>query len=590
MKYTRKILSLLLALIMMLSLAVTAMATAPDQTEDPQPTTYTITIRNNNAGHTYEAYQIFTGDLSDNKNVQTGKSEFVLSNIKFSDTVTYKGNGVQIGTEEDGDPIMSKDPGDLAAALDKGTLKLDDFLADLTFSAAFASTNTHADSTATNDPDDIPDHYSIAGLPAGYYLVKDQDGSQSDKSDAYTEYIIQVIGDTNIKNKASVPQVEKKVADTNDTTGETEDDLDSADYDIGDDVPFILTATLGDELAAYSTYKVTFHDTLDKGLELNAEFDADMETKVVSGVTVTLLDKDESDITNGTDITAFFNITAVTAADDKTTLTITCADIKDMMQDGNKILVNNNDKIVVTYTAKLTVDANVGSAGNRNTVYLEYSNNPNWTGTGTTPTGKTPEDTVIVFTYEVDVNKTDTGGSALTGASFELFKKILLKQGETAENSFTEGDKTYYWKSLGELPGQNAAATSEFAWSGIDDGIYKLVETQTPAGYNDIDPIEFTVTATHTQDTAEGNIPPLSLMNLSGTVAGESAENPTFQAQKDSAGEYNGKLKAAVENRPGAVLPETGGMGTTILYIAGGILVLAAIVLLVTKKRMTSAE
>ena len=107
----------------------------------------------------------------------------------------------------------------------------------------------------------------------------------------------------------------------------------------------------------------------------------------------------------------------------------------------------------------------------------------------------------------------------------------------------------------------------------MDDGNYRLTETKTPAGYNTVDPIYFTITAEH--DVLSDNP---ALTSLSGNATtGELTFTPNTT---------NGSLSADVVNRAGVTLPETGGMGTTLFYVAGAGLVLVAVVLLITRKRM----
>ena len=334
MKHARKLASLLLALVMVFALTTTAFA---------EETTYSITINNSTEGHTYEAYQIFTGDLFIKEN-----GDKVLSNIVW-------GSGVS----EAGKTAL----GDAAAKAE--TLKTEDD------AKAFAKAVAPYLTTVAGSANTVTDgKYVISGLAAGYYLVKDQDGSLTGDSDSYTEYIIQVVGNVTATPKSDVPEVEKKVKDTNETTGETTGWQDSADYDIGDSIPFQLKATLADNVSSYTTYKVVFHDTLSKGLTYNND------AKVYIGGTET----------NG------FTVTATVNADGTTTLTVSCDDVK-------ALGAGNSSVITVEYTAKLNENAVLGSAGNPNKVYLEYSNNPNKSESGENhETGKTPEDTVIVFT------------------------------------------------------------------------------------------------------------------------------------------------------------------------------------------------
>ncbi len=494
MKKAKKILGLLLAMVMMMSVAITAMAEE----------TYSITINNSTGGHTYEAYQIFTGDLSTNE-----AGEKVLSNIVW-------GSGVS----EAGKTAL----GDAAAKAEKLKTEAD--------AKAFAKEVAPYLTTVAGSASTVTDgKYVISGLAAGYYLVKDQDGSVTGEGDAYTEYIIKVVGNVTTNPKSDVPEVEKKVKDINDSTDDVMTDWqDSADYDIGDSIPFQLKATLADNVSSYTTYKVVFHDTLSKGLTYNND------AKVYIG----------GEETNG------FTITPTSNDDGTTTLTVSCDDVK-------ALGAGNSSVITVEYTATLNNSAVLGSAGNPNEVYLEYSNNPNKSEESDNETGNTPEDVVIVFTYKTIINKVDDENKPLTGAEFTL------------EKYNKETDK---WEAITVVKSEDGTT---FTFSGLDDGKYRLTETKTPAGYNTIEPIEFTITAEH--DVLSDNP---ALTSLSG--------NATTGEITFTSSTTEGSLSADVVNKAGSTLPETGGMGTTIFYILGGLLVLFAVVLLVSKKRMSSEK
>ena len=499
MKKFKKLLGFFCAFALILGMNV-----IPASAEEP---TYYITIYNIAEGHTYEAYQIFTGDLHQGK----------LSNIVW-------GSGVS----EAGKTALGN------AAAKAETLKTE---ADV---KAFAKEVAPYLTTAAGSANSVTDgKYVISGLAAGYYLIKDQDGSLTGDNDSYTDYIIKVVGDTTATPKSDVPTVEKKVKDINDSTDDAMTDWqDSADHDIDDSVPFQLKATLADNVSSYTTYKVVFHDTLSKGLTYN------------NGAKV-FIDGTE---TNG------FTVTSTVNADGTTTLTVSCDDVK-------ALGAGNNSVITVEYTATLNTNAVLGSAGNPNEVYLEYSNNPNKSEAGNNETGNTPKDVVIVFTYKTVVNKVtknpdydpEVEGSEdyipLTGAEFTL------------EKYNNETDK---WEAITAV--KNDEGTT-FTFSGLDDGKYRLTETTTPAGYNTIDPIEFTITAEH---EVESDNP--ALTSLSGNA--ETGEITFTSSTED------GSLSTDVVNKAGATLPETGGMGTTLFYVAGAGLVLVAVVLLITRKRM----
>lgn len=234
----------------------------------------------------------------------------------------------------------------------------------------------------------------------------------------------------------------------------------------------------------------------------------------------------------------------------ETKLTISCDNVK-------ALGATNNSKIIVTYDATLNEDAVIGSAGNTNDVYLEYSNNPNQSGEGTPETGKTPEDTVIVFTYKTIVNKVDENNAPLAGAKFELYK-ILSDNSELLINRVTISEDQ-----------------TSFTFTGLDDGKYVLKETVTPDGYNTIDDIHFEIMATHT----------VGLDSLNGeTESGiVKINNIDFTVDKGE-----GSYSTDVINNSGATLPETGGIGTKIFYVVGAALVIGAGVLLITRKRMSA--
>ena len=376
-------------------------------------------------------------------------------------------------------------------------------------------------------------------LAAGYWLIVDT--TTPNKDDAKNHALLQVTNDPIvIAKKYDAPEVDKEV--------------DNPDANIGDTVTFTLTATMPSKLEGYETYKVIFHDTLSEGLTYTNE------------LTVTI-DVDGDVGTEGDQKTVTGSFTTTHNAG---VLTVSCSDVLAL---GAK----ESSKIIVTYTAVLDEDAVIGTDGNPNTVYLEYSNDPNWIGDGTEPTGETTEDKVYVYTWELPAIKVDGENheTTLAGAVFSLY---LDKDCTNAINLVPLGENRYQvctltdeeHDSVEDVEHEATAhvttittdKSGKFEIEGLEQGTYYLKETKAPAGYNLLtDPVK--------------------------VVIGEDGVlNPTT----DEEGETTGASQIVVENNKGSTLPETGGIGTTIFYILGAVLAVAAVVLLVTKKRMTSAE
>lgn len=466
---------------------------------------YTLTLKNNGlTSHTFEVYQVFTGDLNEN----------TLSNIQWGNGITKDGQSSLGSASVKAKSLEGKNnDSDEAKAFAESIQQY------LTNPVASKEVTAGASVEVTINQ-------------AGYYLVKDKlkDGKSTQdgvEKGATTAYILKIVKSTIAETKLDVPTVTKKVKDHNESTGVDSGWQDSADYGLNDTIPYQITGTLHSKIADYKTYKYVFTDTMSKGLTFNSD------AKITIG---------------GTDVTNSFIETVRPNDDGSTTVTWSCDNLKRI----SGVTVDANTKVIVDYTAKLNENAVMGSAGNPNTVKLTYSNNPNNGGEG--ETGTTPEDTNIVFTYKVVVNKVkEDEKTALSGAEFTLTKKV---KGEKAKTITVA---------------KNEAGTT-FSFNHLDDGEYTLTETKTPDGYNTIAPITFTVSAGH--DVKADNP---TLTSLTGNT---STGEITFTPETD-----DGSLTTNVVNKPGSELPETGGMGTTLLYVLGGVLVaLAAAYVIYTKK------
>lgn len=362
MKLFKKLASFMLAFTMVMAIAMPSVVMAAD-------TTYKLTLQNTVEGHTYEVYQVFSGTLS------TKNNKKVLSDLKW-------GSGVK------------------ADAYTETAKAKAETLTDETTARAFAKelVDQKKLSAATKTVQSTTGTTEIAGLAAGYYLVKDTDSSLANKNDSYTAYILQVVGDATTSVKSDVPSSEKKVKDINDSTDtETTEWQDAADWDIGDEVPFKIEGKLPSNYDKYTKYTLKFHDKEQEGLTFKRD-----TVKV---------------FIDNTEITEGFRV--VENPEDNDTFDVVFDDLKTTS-------AKNNSVIRVEYKSVLNKRANLGKPGNENTMYMEFSNNPNNEQGG--ETGKTPEDTVIVFTYKVSVNKVNENNEKLDGAEFTLEKKLRETQ------------------------------------------------------------------------------------------------------------------------------------------------------------------
>ena len=483
-KAIKKLMAALLAVAMLCAMAVPAFA---------DDNTYTITI--NNPVGTYKAYQIFSGDLEGN----------ILSNIVWGTGVTEAGK-TALGSAKDRAATLTNE-----ASAKVFAKEVSEYLAE--------SSGSYADG-------------KISGLAAGYYLIKNDSVGNNE---TYTSFILAVVKDVTVVPKGDKPTLEKKVKDANDTDGTTTNWQDSADHDIGDDVPFKLTAKIASNFDDYTTYKFVFHDEQSAGLT----FKPDTVKVTVAGNKLKASD-----------------YTVVTDPDDDCTFHVVINDLKKISD------AAANAEVAVEYKSTLNEHAVIGSAGNPNEAYLGYSNNPHNSNDTTT----TPKDKVTVFTFKVVANKINgADDKPLKGAAFALYKKGKDSAWKLVGlNNATEADGKY------TIVDPNKTT---FDWVGLDDGEYKIEEIITPGGFNSIAPQTFKVTATHDETSADPKLTALSGNMTSGEI--------TFTAK-----ESDGSLTTDIVNNAGTTLPGTGGIGTTIFYVVGGGLMVAAAVLLITKKRM----
>ena len=492
---------------------------------------YSITIDNKAPDHVYEAYQIFAGNLSTN-----AEGAKILANITW-------GNGVDqtktVGGQTLADVFSGKTAEEIAAGIKTETDAND-------FAAKVAPYLKNAKTSGAQ----AGDKYVISGLDAGYYLVKDQNNTLQDKDDFYTAYMMKVVANVNATPKGDKPSLDKQIKHNESGTWGV-----VGDNQIGDTVEFRTITTVPDT-TGYDTYVYKIHDTMSVGLTSNVSTAADITIKVNDAK---VLDAKYYTVTaNGNSFTVNVDILAA-------------------INDG---VLAKNDSLYTYYTGVLNADAKVYDEGRQdNTAQLEYSNNPNDEGAG-----KTKEVKVYDWTFKMGINKVDENGNALTGAKFVLSKNGALKVSDLNCNAEGVPTNTADLIALVKVSdgvyrvatGTDAAETIVYnidagnaVIKGLDDSItYYLYETKAPEGYNLLkSPVEFKISAEY---EANGDL---------------KTGSPTVTV---GAGEPSATLSTDVVNNSGSTLPETGGIGTTIFYIAGALLVVAAGIILVTRKRMSS--
>lgn len=517
---------------------------------------FNTTGNNDNGNHTYEAYQVFAGQYAGG----------ALGNITW-------GSGV------DGDAIvddLANATGDLAAfkgldsakAIAEELAKATDEDAAAKAFAALVGKHLKTNGTSGTYADG-----KITELEDGYYLVQDASNSPSDvtganNNGAKTRFILKVAGGGNVTvtAKSSAPSVIKKVKEDDKTVegdvkvGSYTADAqynDVADYCIGENVPFELISTMPSTYDDYTSYFYQFTDTLATNFTLNT---GSISVNVVNAGTKTPL-------TAGNDYT-------VSSQDDTGKFTITINDTKKITS------ITKDSTIVVDYTAQLNSGAVIGLDGQENKVDLTYSNNPNYTGKGEdTPEGdkgKTPEDKVIVFTYELDVTKYLGDEHTLANATDGTKAGFKLSNADGKWATVDGNLRITGWvDDVAAATEVTTDANGIFKFVGLDDGTYTLRETTTPTGYNTMADLDLTIGA-----TTENN------QTWAGKASDALSAIELTMNSTNTAGDVNeGTVNGSITNQKGSSLPSTGGIGTTMFYVGGGVLVAGAGVLLITKKR-----
>lgn len=656
MKRIKKVASLALALVMAMAMTLTAFAADNDS--------HTITVTQNEADktqHTYEAYQIFAGDLAE------VDGEKVLSNITW-------GSGVN------GDALLAALKSDKAfdVVLEDEMIGLTNAFADCTTAAQVAEVLSGAafensgvkiasltdafarvaennlTSTVAGTATGVGD-VKINVVGSGYYLIKDKNGTVVGTPDAngnqgsYTRFMLEVVDDATATVKSEVPSGDKQVYINITTDGTTLGEANNTS--IGSHVSYEITSKVPNH-TGYNYYYFIMNDTLCEGLTFDG---ADTVTVKVGDTT----------LVQGTD----YYVYTGTAVAPKT-FRLAFANIIDYPIEAD---------IVVTYSATVNDQAKIGSEGNPNTWTLQYSNNPDDTFGGdgrpdgqpglpldenSESLGETPEEKTLTYVTELDITKYANKAleeHLLGGAEFTLSgvsKQVVLNTVKYYEKVDFLSSEGTHWMLLDGTYTTTAPSTNEYVeigvgtaetktgyikdadgkfvvpkkqadyegktlyklvkgnvdtyadvnqkykevtatetvyvdapvsielttpesgknkgkifFKGLGAGEYVLTETVTPEGYNTLEPINIVISFRGPEVVNTGDEPGFWGMTWDG---------------KSVTPNDNGIFAQDVINQSGSLLPSTGGIGTTIFYVVGGILVIGAGILLVTKKRMNA--
>lgn len=561
MKQGKKILSFFMAVMMLLGCSKMAWADSAAQ--------HVITITNEKAGHVYEAYQIFRGDLD--------KENKVLSNVSWGQGVD--GEGLLAALKEQDayqDCSSAKDVADVLREYGDDSASLD----------AFAKTaELYLSETVAGTSEETASPYTISVTGDGYYLIKDS--GEIGEGDAYTKFMLQVVRDVKVEAKAEAPSLEKKIVEK---TGL----VDANSAAVGDQVEFQLRSKVP-AMDGYEKYFFVAHDTLGEGLTFQPD------TVVVKMGEKTLSGDAYEIVTEDTEDGCSFEIVW-----------------KNFIQYKNQA----GAQITVTYKALVNQNAEMGNIGNANHAHLEYSNNPNVTQDGNPenpdkpgvgdPVGVTPDDVTITYLTGIELLKVSDGEDPLPlqGASFTITGEKLnqlkvikgvykenaagtyykLKDGTYTETAPLEETKDRYestetvylletvteWVNAKETVSATATvdANGALEFQGLAAGTYEIKEIVAPNGYNLLEkPIQVEIQCKIPEKIDNGFEEAEWKYSIRGAFTQEE------QTTED------GWIHLTVVNKSGAVLPSTGGMGTGLFTLIGIGAAAAAIGMQLRKKR-----
>lgn len=549
MKNIRKIIGLLLALALVFTMGLSAFAAGE---------TGTITIKGNDnvpiTGKTFKAYKLLDVTLANGNNAVDGIAYSVpeaLADFYASEFGLDK-NAADFDTQ-------------VTANISAESFDLQDFA-----KRALAAAKT-AGITATGGTQE-DDNYIISNLPLGYYVIEDEGAATPISALALTTTARNA--EVDIKANRSTPQ--KTVGENNESSNNAA---------IGDAVSFKISGKIPD-MTGYKKYYFVLKDNMSKGFTFNND------------VSVSI---DGTELTKGSD----FTVKTVAQEDGATLIEVV---LKNFIQ--YKALAGKD--IVIAYTATLNENAIIGAEGNLNRATFVYSNNPNAVEEAEpdepdypgpeSPVGETPASETRTYVTGIRITKVNVNGETLTGAVFGLtgtrLNTVLISEETFVEDPdgtyYKYDDGTYattpqsedaihkitYKKTVISKVVQKSEDVSYegtvdsngiLTFGGLSAGEYEIKEIKAPSGYNLIKtPIKVKI------DWAAPTAPSTDCV-WSAIVDGNTVN-------------FTDMAEVRIVNETGNELPSTGGIGTTVLYIIGAVLVIGAGVLLVAKKRMSAEK
>lgn len=576
----KKFLAILLAAMMLLATAGMALADTESFAGE------TVTDNSKLPGHKFVGYQIFSGTQApDPSTGDPSNLDNNLSNVKWGDGI----NSAEFAR-------LLQEAGWHGYPLE--TITVDQVLSVLTGMSSDAAKQVARMAYQCRIPGKgVPvevDGVKTVFTP-GYYLFVDETEFDADETNTvFNAALLQMTrNDTfEITRKTDKPGVEKKVWENDYPTtspnsyyGDNFNDV--ADYSIGDTVTFRFYSVIP-EMDYFDVYNYKFHDKMSDGLTFTG----------VNFVKVFDITKDsQGNITgavNGTDVVAYTVTKAAEEGEaaDGHTFHVTVPLKKPAVLGEDKTVIEpainyaDGKLLIVEYTATLNENAVINWNGNPNEVYLEYSNNPD----DSTSTGKTPTDQVIVFTYDVNVLKVD--GSTAEKTPLENVEFVLYKKTTNTDTNV----ETKHYAVLNDKADDDGYRYVT-SWITVEDDTIPADATKIKTGADGMIRIKgledgtYYATETKTADDSYNKLTtPVTLELVATTVNNHSWT--TGKASDALTGRTNLTADAPleIENNKGAVLPETGGIGTTLFYLFGGIMAAGSALILVVRRRAGAEE